>query len=90
LMRRAMLASKAATKKAAVEAALKLMIRINSQTALRELRGKVVLRDHDDDWFAPDREILDKRRGGPEVTRDEQVARTLTEGPDAASKQGRG
>ncbi len=41
LMREAMEASGLPTKRATVEAALKLLIQIKSQTAVRRLRGKV-------------------------------------------------
>jgi Arc/MetJ family transcription regulator len=41
LMEQALKASGASTKKAAVEAALKLMVRIKAQEGIRSLRGKV-------------------------------------------------
>jgi Arc/MetJ family transcription regulator len=41
LMRKAMQASAASTKKATVEKALKLLIRLHDQGKIRELRGKV-------------------------------------------------
>jgi Arc/MetJ family transcription regulator len=62
LMRQAMKATGAKTKKAAVEAALRLSVQLKKQEGIRKLRGKVVWRGHDDDWFAPDEEILKKRR----------------------------
>ena len=40
LMHQAMRSSGARTKKAAVEAGLRLLVRIHSQTAIRQLRGK--------------------------------------------------
>jgi len=61
LMRQAMKATGAKTKKAAVEAALLLSVRLKKQEGIRKLRGKVVWRGHDDDWFASDEEILRKR-----------------------------
>jgi Arc/MetJ family transcription regulator len=41
LMHEAMRSSGARTKKAAVEAGLRLLVRIHSQTAIRQLRGKI-------------------------------------------------
>jgi Arc/MetJ family transcription regulator len=41
LVQQAMRSSGARTKKAVVEAALRLLVRTNSQTAMRQLRGKV-------------------------------------------------
>jgi len=41
LMRRAMRSSRARTKRAAVEAGLRLLIQIRAQTGIRRLRGKV-------------------------------------------------
>jgi Arc/MetJ family transcription regulator len=41
LMRQAMRLSGAATKKAAVEEGLRLLVKIHSQTSIRRLRGKV-------------------------------------------------
>ena len=41
LMRRAMRSSGAATKRATVEAALRLLVETHGQTAIRRLRGKV-------------------------------------------------
>lgn len=58
LMRDAMRAFGVTTKKAAVEAALRQAMALHAQGALRKLRGKVVWRGHDDDWFASDEEIL--------------------------------
>ncbi|HUH64088.1 MAG TPA: type II toxin-antitoxin system VapB family antitoxin [Terracidiphilus sp.] len=62
LMRQAMKATGAKTKKAAVESALRLSVQLKQQEGIRKLRGKVVWRGHDDDWLAPDEEILRKRR----------------------------
>lgn len=41
LMAKAMKAAGANTKKAAVEAALRLLVQVHAQTSIRELRGKV-------------------------------------------------
>jgi Arc/MetJ family transcription regulator len=41
LMRQAMKSSGATTKRAAVEAALRLLIKTHSQTSIRRLKGKV-------------------------------------------------
>ncbi len=41
LMQQAMRASKTRTKKAAVEAALQLMVRLRAQESMRDLRGKI-------------------------------------------------
>ena len=41
LMREAMRSSGARTKRATVEAALRLLVRLRRQTAIRQLRGKV-------------------------------------------------
>jgi len=62
LMRRAMAASGASTKKAVVEEGLRLLTQLKGQARIRELRGKVVWRGPDDDWLASDEEILKKRR----------------------------
>ena len=61
LMKQAMKATGAATKKAAVEASMRLAVRLKQQEGIRKLRGKVVWRGHDDDWFASDEEILASR-----------------------------
>jgi Arc/MetJ family transcription regulator len=62
LMKQAMKATGAKTKKAAVEAAMRKTIQLKAQEGFLKLRGKVVWRGHDDDWFASDEEILKKRR----------------------------
>jgi Arc/MetJ family transcription regulator len=41
LMQQAMRVSKTRTKKAAVEAALQLMVRLDAQAGIRKLRGKI-------------------------------------------------
>jgi len=62
LMKQAMKATGATTKRAAVEASLRQTVQLKSQTKFFDLCGKVVWRGHDDDWFASDEEILNKRR----------------------------
>jgi Arc/MetJ family transcription regulator len=78
LMGQAMKATGAATKKAAVEAALRQIVQVKAQGAIRKLRGKVVWRGHDDDWFASDEEILKKHRdanqaGEPDMEKSDQL-----------------
>jgi Arc/MetJ family transcription regulator len=88
LMRQAMAATGSPTKKAAVEEALRLLVTLkNQKQAVDELWGKVVWRGHDDDWFASDEEILEKRRqedrkaahqqSGEEVREPEPVGATV-------------
>ena len=62
LIRQAMKATGTTTKRAAVDAALRQAIQLKKQEGIRKLRGKVVWRGHDDDWFASDEEILKKKR----------------------------
>jgi Arc/MetJ family transcription regulator len=62
LMAKAIAATNATTKKAVVEQGLQLLVRLKAQEGIKKLRGKVVWRGHDDDWFAPDEEIVRKRR----------------------------
>ncbi len=62
LMTKTMAATNTTTKKAAVEASMHLAVRLKAQEGIRALRGKVVWRGHDDDWFASDEEIARKRR----------------------------
>lgn len=62
LIRQAMRATGTTTKRAAVDAALRQAVQLKKQEGIRKLRGKVVWRGHDDDWFVSDREILKKRR----------------------------
>jgi len=62
LIRQAMKATGTTTKRAAVDAALRQAIQLKKQEGIRKLRGKVVWRGSDDDWFASDEEILKKRR----------------------------
>ena len=54
LMKRAMAASGAVTKKAAVEQALGLFVKIKGQQSLMALRGTFTWRGPDDDWATPD------------------------------------
>jgi Arc/MetJ family transcription regulator len=62
LMKKAMKATGATTKKATVEESLRLVVQIKEQAKIRKLFGKVVWRGPDDDWFASDEEIREKRR----------------------------
>jgi Arc/MetJ family transcription regulator len=62
LMRQAMKATGATTKKAAVEASLRQVVHLKEQARIRKLFGKVAWRGPDDDWFASDEEIREKRR----------------------------
>jgi Arc/MetJ family transcription regulator len=62
LIKEAMKASGTTTKRAVVEAALSQMVRIHRQGAIRKLRGRVVWRSQDDDWFASDEEIKTRRQ----------------------------
>jgi Arc/MetJ family transcription regulator len=66
LLKQAMAATETTTKKGAVEACLREVVQLRRQGSIRELRGKVVWRGHDDDWFASDEEILEKRRQAEE------------------------
>ena len=61
LMEQTMAATNTTTKKAAVEAAMRKTVQLKAQEGIRTLVGKVVWRGHDDDWFASDEEILEKR-----------------------------
>jgi Arc/MetJ family transcription regulator len=61
LMKQAMKATGAATKKAAVEASMRLAVRLKAQEGIRKLRGNVVWRGPDDDWFASDDEVIRSR-----------------------------
>ena len=62
LMELAMKATGTETKKAAVEASMRLAVQTKQQESLRDLFGTVVWRGHDDDWFASDEEILRLRK----------------------------
>ena len=62
LMKQAMKATGATTKRAAVEACMRKAVQLKAQSKIFGLRGKIVWRGHDDDWFASDQEILNKRR----------------------------
>jgi Arc/MetJ family transcription regulator len=62
LMLKAMAASGAETKKAAVEEGLQMLVTMRNQAdALRELWGSGVWRGPDDDWSSSDEEIVAKR-----------------------------
>ena len=76
LMKQAMKATGAATKKAAVEAALRQTVDLHGQRRLRDLFGRVVWRGHDDDWFASDEEILARRRAEEARTAESSKKRT--------------
>jgi Arc/MetJ family transcription regulator len=80
LMKQAMKATGTTTKKAAVEAALSKVVQLKRQEGIRKLRGRVVWRGHDDDWFASDEEILKKRRA-------EQDREPASPRPSAAEQQ---
>jgi len=69
LMREAMIATNTATKKAAVEASLRQAIQIKRQERIRKLFGTIVWCGPEDDWFASDEEILEKRYGAEEAAR---------------------
>jgi Arc/MetJ family transcription regulator len=69
LMKQAMDAAGATTKRAAVETALRLMVQIKAQAKIRELRGKVVWRGNGDDWFASDEEIRKKHLEAQRATK---------------------
>jgi Arc/MetJ family transcription regulator len=62
LMKQAMKATGATTKKAAVEACLRHTVRFQAATGLKNLFGAVVWRGGDDDWNAPDEQIAESRR----------------------------
>jgi Arc/MetJ family transcription regulator len=62
LMKQAMRATGATTKKAAVEASMQLAIRLKAQEGIKKLRGKVVWRGPDDDWSISDEEVMSNRR----------------------------
>ena len=62
LMEQAMEATGATTKKAAVEASMRLAVQLKAQAGIGKWFGKIAWRGHDDDWFASDEEILEKRR----------------------------
>jgi Arc/MetJ family transcription regulator len=62
LMQKAMEASGAETKKAAVEEGLQMLVTMRNQAdALRELWGSGVWRGPDDDWSSSDEEIVARR-----------------------------
>lgn len=88
LMQEAMSATGATTKKAAVEEALRLIVQIKRQAKIREWRGKIVWRGHDDDWFASDEEILAKRNRAAldEASSEEPIQRS--EGLQLVGEQG--
>jgi Arc/MetJ family transcription regulator len=62
LMKQTMAATRTTTKKAAVEASMRLAVRLKAQEGIRKLRGKVIWRGPDDDWFASDEAVIRARR----------------------------
>jgi Arc/MetJ family transcription regulator len=66
LMKKAMRATGATTKKGTVEAALRTVVQLKAQEGFRKLRGKVLWLGPDDDWSASDEEIREKRRAAVE------------------------
>jgi Arc/MetJ family transcription regulator len=81
LMRKAMKATGASSKKGAVEAAMKLAVQLHGQgESVQKLWGLAVWRGHDDDWFAPDEEILARNRA---VTEDLNASRADRSGEHA-------
>jgi Arc/MetJ family transcription regulator len=62
LMKQAMKATGARTKRAAVEASLRQTVQLKKQESIRRLFGKLVWRGHDDDWSVSDEEIVSRRR----------------------------
>jgi Arc/MetJ family transcription regulator len=81
LMRKAMKATGASTKKGAVEAAMKLAVQLHGQgESIKKLWGLAVWRGHDDDWLAPDEEILARHRA---VTEDLNASRAARSGEPA-------
>jgi Arc/MetJ family transcription regulator len=86
LMKQAMKATGAATKKAVVETALRLAVRLKAQEGIKELFGKVVWRGPDDDWLASDEEVTRKRRRAERKAVSNEVPAT---GKRLASASGR-
>jgi Arc/MetJ family transcription regulator len=62
LLKKAMAATNGPTKRAVVEQGLQLLVNLKAQEGIRKLRGTVVWRGHDDDWFASDEEIVARRK----------------------------
>lgn len=73
LMKQTMAATNTTTKKAAVEASMRLAVRLKAQEGVRKLRGKIVWRGPNDDWFASDEEVIRTRglAGRKSVTNDQ-------------------
>ena len=71
LMKQAMEATGARTKKAVVDAALRQVVQLKKQERIRDLFGTIVWRGHDDDWFASDEEIREKYRAASADPRNE-------------------
>jgi len=70
LMKQAMKATGARTKKGAVEACMRQTIQLKKQTKILDLVGKVVWRGADDDWLASDDEIREEHRKAAESPAD--------------------
>jgi Arc/MetJ family transcription regulator len=81
LMRQAMKATQTTTKKGTVEACLREVVQLRKQGRIRALRGKVVWRGPDDDWFASDEETLKKQRGSEDNTEPESAHIRAAEQP---------
>jgi flavorubredoxin len=80
LLKEAMAATGTTTKKAAVEACLSEVVQLRQQSRVRKIFGIGGWRGHDDDWFASDEEILEKRRA-------EQAAQSNNVLPPATGQQ---
>ena len=74
LMAKAMAATNGPTKKAVVEQGLQLLVSLKAQEGIKKLRGTVVWRGHDDDWFASDEEIVERRRQAERKTVSNEVS----------------
>jgi Arc/MetJ family transcription regulator len=86
LLAKAMAATNTTTKKAAVEASLRLAVQLKAQAGIRDLFGKAVWRGHDDDWFASDEEILQKRREEEQAAESSHVLPPAPEQPALAGE----
>ncbi|HZB88424.1 MAG TPA: type II toxin-antitoxin system VapB family antitoxin [Terracidiphilus sp.] len=88
LMRQAMKATGASTKKAAVELALRKVVQFKAQTGIKDLFGKIAWRGPDDDWFASDEEIFEKRRLAAQKAASSQPAPEKKAARAAGSRRG--
>lgn len=84
LMAKAMAATNGSTKKSVVEQGLQLLVSLKAQEGIKKLRGAVVWRGHDDDWFASDEEIVERRRQAEQKAVSNEVS--LDEGSLVASE----